>query len=707
MLYRSTRVLSFLLAAGCAAGSAQDAPSLASATPPQPGQTVIKVSVKLVQVDATVTDEKGHAVRDLSAKDFEILQDGRPQIITNFSYVSPPASSSSGTRTEGPSGNPNKVRFEDIHRTVALVVDDLGLSFESTVRVRQALKHYVDTELQAGDLVAILRTGSGVGALQQFTTDRRLLYAAIDRVRYNLQGGAPLGAFAPMESHATNFPEGPKLAAAQGGSGQVDPEQERRQVFIAGSLGAVRYVVEGLRGLPGRKELVLFSENTQLSYDGGRSLRVEEAMQKLVDAANRSAVVIYAIDPGGLRYHGLTAAEDTARSDPQELTRIEGQRSDQEFKAREGMVLLTRATGGLFLHDSNDLDGELRQAMEDAAGYYLIGYRPDGETFDPKTGRPRFHSLRVRVLRSGLQVRSRSGFFGVEDSVKPTVAGTPRDQMLEALTSPFSSGDIHVRLTALFKMDEKAGPVLDSMLYVDTHELHFTRQRDGSHKASFQAVAVTFDEDGMAVDSSERTFEVVAKDDAQYEELLKSGLVYVLQHPAKKPGPYQMRVAVRDEDSGAIGSASEFIEVPDLHHGRLAVSSIMLASGEGLSGVGSETTEASGKARVSAPAVRTFRPGEALVFLYQILNAHPDGTQQPAVETQVRLFRNGEPIFTGKPVAPSTESSSTAARMICAGAIRLGREMTAGDYVLQIAVVDKLAKAKRSLATQAIDFEVQ
>src|SRR6267143_1837205 len=282
------------VASSIPAGSYGSTPAIASSatTPdtPAPSTPVIRVSVNLVQVDATVTDANDKVVRDLKAEDFEVLQDGKTQNITTFSYVNapPPASPRPEARGELPVVNPNKARL------------------------RQALKHYVDTELQPGDLVAVLRTGAGVGALQQFTTDRRMLYAAIDRVRFNLMGLGTLGAFAPSESHLSNFPTGVNLSGVSGMTPAADFEQERRQIFTAGTLGAVRYVVDGLRALPGRKVLVLFSENTRLFYSGEPSQRVQEALRQLVAAANRSAVVIYAIDPGGLRYYGLTEAADTA-----------------------------------------------------------------------------------------------------------------------------------------------------------------------------------------------------------------------------------------------------------------------------------------------------------------------------------------------------------------------------------------------------------
>src|SRR5262249_22624745 len=135
-------------------------------------QGVIRINVNLVQVDAVVTDNKGKAVTDLKAEDFEILQDGKRQAITNFAFINVKDSAvrSSVVRpATQPRGGPPvpppppAFRPREIRRTIALVVDDLGLSFDSIVRVRQSLTKWVDTEMQPGDLVAVIRTSAGMG----------------------------------------------------------------------------------------------------------------------------------------------------------------------------------------------------------------------------------------------------------------------------------------------------------------------------------------------------------------------------------------------------------------------------------------------------------------------------------------------------------------------------------------------------------------
>ena len=224
--------------------------TLASAqTPSVPDGPVIRIDVNLVQVDAVVTDAKGHPVRDLTADDFEILQDGRARSITNFAWVQ----TASGSRTALQSDHsPTSAEAEltprlkpgDVKRTIALVVDDLGLSFENTARIREALKKFVDLDMQPGDLVAILRTGAGLGALQQFTADKRLLHAAIDRVRYNATGRVGISSFEPLTATPRGGSREERLLLKQSKDAEARAGEERNRMFTVGTLGAVSYVVD-------------------------------------------------------------------------------------------------------------------------------------------------------------------------------------------------------------------------------------------------------------------------------------------------------------------------------------------------------------------------------------------------------------------------------------------------------------------------------
>ena len=328
------------------------------------------------------------------------------------------------------------------------------------------------------------------------------------------------------------------------------------------------------------------------------------------------------------------------------------QRSQEIFDSQEGMVILAHETGGLFMQNTNDIDGALRQVMEDGEGYYLIGYHPDASTFDAKTGRPKFHNMQVRVKRAGLHVRNRSGFFGTSDRESEPVPRTRQAQIARAMISPTSGGALHLRLTTLFSQAAKTGPFLNSMLYFDPKELTFTDEPDDWHKAVIDVVAVTFGDNGQQVDGTDKTWTIRLKGDG-YKDVLKNGMVYSVHVPVKKPGAYQVRVVLRDAGSELLGSASQFIEVPDIEKGHLALSGIVLRNEQpqAVAPAGADHPEGH---QVEAdpqgtPAVRIFKQGTAITYGYQILNAQADAANKPELDVQTRLFRDGEEVYTGKP----------------------------------------------------------
>ncbi len=254
------------------------------ATSPQKPEDidVVRITTNLVQVDAVVTDKNGKVVTDLKPEEVQIFEDGKQQKITHFSYnvseapvVERPAKPAPVDKN-APPVPPVALKPEQVRRTMAIVVDDLGLSFESTYFVRRALKKFVDEQMLPGDLVAIIRTSGGIGALQQFTTDKRQLYAAIERVKWNATGRAGISAFAPIE------PPTPGDAGAAIDQANADLNQFREEVFSVGTLGAVNYVVNGLRELPGRKSVLLISDGFKISNadDPTRNERTRLRLQR-------------------------------------------------------------------------------------------------------------------------------------------------------------------------------------------------------------------------------------------------------------------------------------------------------------------------------------------------------------------------------------------------------------------------------------------
>ncbi|MEP7148889.1 MAG: VWA domain-containing protein [Acidobacteriota bacterium] len=695
----------------CASICAQNARPVAKPTPPEDGD-VVKITTALIQVDVTVTDKKGKIVNDLKPEEIEIFENGEKQKITNFSFVSNLRTTEKpaiGKPSENPVIlPPSAIRAENVHRTIALVVDDLTLSFTSTYYVRRALRKFVDEQMQDGDLIAIIRTGAGIGALQQFTNDRRQLYAAIEKVRWNPTGTGKIGAFAPLEAKVdTGQPPREPDAGERTAEGiRREADEFRESVFATGTLGAINYVVRGMRELPGRKSILLLSDGFKLFAEDAlgfrESGRVMESLRLLVDVANRASVVIYTMDARGLEVTGLTAADDTSGRSLDEIGEEMSRRRDKLFDTQSGLQYLARQTGGISIVNNNDLSGGIRKILDDQS-YYLLAYEPDDSTFDPKVRR--FNKLEIKVTRPGTRVRYRSGFFGVSDEKIIRPPETPGRRLMNALTSPFAVNEISLKLNALFYDSPTDGYIIRSLVHIRAQDLKFTDEPNGDKKAIFDLIAVGYGDNGAAVDQSSKTYTLILKNEV-FEKVLETGFVYDFSLPIKKAGAYQLRVALRDHGSDKLGSANQFVEVPNLKKGRLVLSGILLENLDYADWQKRNAGQVVGRSDPLADtSLRQFKRGTVLTYGFTIYNAKTTGTA-PNLSYQTRVFRDGKPIFESskQPIANSSGRDAKAVNLTAA--LALGTEMEPGDYVLQIAITDNLAKPKENTATQFVQFEI-
>lgn len=711
-------------------------------------QDIVRITTNLVQVDAVVTKD-GQPVIDLKPQDFEVLQDGKAQNITHFAYISNlPVSNLVPIEAETRPTN-NSVRAQVVpppnvaiapqrhaaRRTFALVIDDLGVSFESMEDLRDQMRKFLDTQLQPNDLVAIIRTGGYVGALQQFTTDHRLLYDSLARVKWSPCSRTGIGFASNMEGISCG-----------------DPAD-----ILRATLHSLDFILEGMRDLPGRKSMIVFTDNlpTRVIEDGpltnpsaglrhnypgldpgkidyGRSVEIAKSpdldrstsiasrLDWIVEMAIRGSVVIYSVDTRGQQFTGARASDSVTMvsaaptapsvepgfhsqgglSMEAEQRSLEGTRSRQLITGREGARSISDRTGGFSVFNSNDFG--FNRIMNDQQGYYLIGYRPVEETFNRQ-----FHHIKLRVKPRGLKVSTREGFYGVDDKVaRPQ--HTAIDRINAALISPFATNDITVQLTSFFANDAKTGPVLRSYLLLDPRELTFTDQPDGTHQATLDLSGILFGDNGGVVrrQDQQATLRLKGK---PYERALRDGFVYSFDLPIKQSGVLQYRIAIRDKASSRIGSAGQLVEVPDLNKKRLAVSGLVVQDEATLFSQNSAKPSpdtAIDDSIIREPALRRFHQGATLNFAYEIYNTKIDQSRQPHLTAQMRLYRDGKLIYAGN-ANPLDISTQTDLERISANArLQLGADLPPGEYIVQIIVQDLLAKEKQRTATQWIDFEV-
>ncbi len=653
-----------------------------------PGDPVIRVTTTLVQVDALVTDSKGRPVSGLTREDFEVLQDGKPREIVAFQFVraaarqeaaAPPVKARPGDAAPPPPPL-QPVQPGQVQRTVAVVVDDLGISFQSMFYVRESLKKFIDRNVQPGDLVAILRTGGGMGAFQDFTTDKAMLGSIADRLRWNPMGRGGVSPFAAIEDPASDDAE----AAGDAMQDQTD------QYWGMGTLSSLRQVVAGLKEMPGRKSVVLFSEGIPIFAADDTQNQTTDSFRLMLESANRAGVSIYTIDPRGLQTAQFSAADrgNPSRARADGRTPME-RRTDDLTRSQQSLRLVAADTGGLFFGNDNDISAGLARALDDQSEYYLIGYNPGPSMADKK-----FHKIEVRVRKPGLKVRSRNGFLGEEETKAPATPATAKTTMLSALMSPFRAGAVRTRLTCFFGADER-GAVVQSALLIDGRDIGFSPAEGGKHKGRVDILVASFDATGAAADQTAQGYNITL-DGEGLKKAREFGLTYVVRYKASKPGPYQVRVAVRDGASGKTGTAAQFLNIPDLAKGKLAMSGIMVMAPKA----------DADPHPLSTPAARTFPRGREMSWLAQVYNPKAGQADEAKLESSVRVFRDGKPVMRTPFQTVNTKPLAGRRDIIAGGTMRLGSAMAPGEYVLQLVVRDNNAPKKASLISQWIDFRV-
>ena len=670
-------------------------------------QTTFRISVNRVQLEAAVTDAKGHPVTDLKPDDFRVLMDGKEQQVTACSYIrignpavgtgqpAPPRSAG----VAPPPSPVEELRRREVQRTIVFLIDDGSLKPDAVLPVRKALAKVIEQQVQPGDLTAVIRTMSGEGALEQFTSDKRVLLAAVDRIRW-----LPIGRGSPhMEADDPS-------AAYLGG------------VSLSKAVHTFEYVLSRLRALPGKKALVFVSQDWPFGtgFDEGLSFKsnrwnepVATAMGHFVDDAIRAGVTIYTVDPTALSTLNPGADYDiwedylkkygaAAMSQPLGPQMVQSLVNDYRTRAfnllelsRTGLRALADGTGGLMVADSNDVSWGMARFFDDLQGYYLIEFRPGAPErfYATREGcPPPFHNIRIQVKVKGLHARYHRGFVGwkeAPEAAQPETAGG----IDEAIASPFPASGIRLRLTAFFQELKPMTPQIEVLLYVDARDVAFTTTSEGRHHADLELVARTLDEKGEPAESVKKTITLELLENT-FQEAQQRGLLHRESIPVAHPGYYEVRIVARDSATGKMGSARQYVDVPDLKNGQLAMSGLIAYR------LGSATA---GPDAPAAPELRVFERSDTLGYACQIFNAKPQSaTGRTAVETETRVFQEGKPVLTAPPSALSSVPDEAVRALAATGSVPLS-SLEPGSYALQLIAHDPVG---RSVAAQWIDFSV-
>ena len=257
----------------------------------------------------------------------------------------------------------------------------------------------------------------------------------------------------------------------------------------------------------------------------------------------------------------------------------------------------------------------------------------------------------------------------------------------------FVVDDMGIELTSFYAEDKDDAPVVRSFVYIDPKDLTFTRT-DGRYHASLELYGVIFGDNGVIVEerADAATFNF---SDADYEQITRDGIGIEFDMPVKRPGAFQVRVAARDKASSKIGSAGQYMAVPDLKKKQqLAISGIVLAT------VNPDKT-------VAKSGVRRFPAGSDLYYAYNLYNAIDENGNQRDLVMDVMLFRDGKIVQTIPEAAIGAPDQSDRSRVFVGNTLRLDPELEPGHYYLQVVVSDRNVKQKGPAVAQWADFEIE
>ncbi|HXY42285.1 MAG TPA: VWA domain-containing protein [Vicinamibacteria bacterium] len=680
-MWRAAAVTAALVACAAAAGPAPQADR-----PP-----VFGAGVDVVRLDVIVLDKAGRPVRGLTAGDFVVEEDGRPQAITSFDPVVVQATAPPPEVVEPPRTTENRARSPQDGRCVFLFFDDVHLTAPVAERVRAALRRYLDTEVREGDWVTLMAPEQGLWWTARSGWEYRQLRRVVDGIRGQYvrdplqQGmsdweavcleeyaydptqtmcrlgqvtrsgaalGAPAGAApttggaAGAQARASTFQPHGDTGSIIGNPATALPQDAaavaaaaRRRIVI--SLDGLRQALESMLPLRGHKSVVLISEGFML-------LPKMPGYQELIDTARRANVAVHFLDPRGLE--SGYAAEFAGPQDSFGI-RLELDRA--------GSGDLADATGGHTFGGNDQVIG-LRKVAAESEVYYLLGYAPDA----PRAGE---RKVKVRLTRGGYTVQARSRYFVARPAMeaKPEKAqhdaGEASDaRAVEAMRALPDSTELPLRAATLFFEENAAGEVTTLL----ATEVRTPAGETGPRKFKVATEARRAAGGSAILDRFEES--VAPKPDVPT----------VLSRQWRLPaGVWQVRLLVEDTGTGRIGTAVHTFEVPEPKTLRLSTPLV----------TGAMETDAAGAKRPVLRLDRRFRPGGLLYCQFAVYGAgrDPSGAPQVVARWELRrgdgLVRDSEPT----PIRPSADGRlSRTVGVSLAGA-------PPGDYTLTLVVEDR------------------
>ncbi len=586
---------------------------------PPTSETVLRVTTRLVLVDVVVVDKAGKPVTDLTERDFTVLEDGKPQKIAGFSasvHQAFPANAQPPMLQ--PHVTTNRPEAMQMEGTVAvLLLDGLNTPPQNQIYVRQQMLKFLANHFDPSYKIAVLALTNKVLVLQDFTSDPKLLKAALDRYAAQSPALARNGGEnsmdpsqltnpvinAPAQATVSSAPGAaapdPGLPGTAGGANasvaediaymmnrfEKEAQNFSQDVRVSSTLAALQNIARYMSGQHGRKVLLWFSAGFPISVIGDSpedletSREYSDQIRRTTNLLNEAHVAIYSIDARGLYTSSMSDPGNSGlNSQGQLFLGYDANRAlAKETFARASMEdTLERAavdTGGKYFHDRNDIDRAISQSLQESGSYYMLGYYPSQKKWDGK-----FRQVKVSVDRAGLQVRHRRGYFAVDpqdwrslghdkDLSTALAPGTlPSTEVLFMARAlpPARNADVKVEFvvdpaTIVFqnKLTEAAGK--SGFLDRERAGGGAMQEQENQQYCNLKFEVQAFTPEGKLVKAEVQSAEA-SLPPKTYERVQKQGLP--MKVLIKLPvGRYKLRLGVRDNLTGLFGTAELPIEV--------------------------------------------------------------------------------------------------------------------------------------------------
>ncbi len=596
-----------------------------------PPEVTFQVEVNYVDVDAIVTDEKGNFVTGLTRDDFEVFEDGKPQKVEMFSYVElpvePPDRFAILGRPANTDARSNARPFDG--RVYVLVMDDIDISPLRTSIVKKSAREFIERHLGANDLAAVVYTSGRTDATQDFTNDRDLLIASVDKfVGRRLQSAAIEALeqhyyreFIRLDRQDNEVDADAAITDTASPISVLDLEREQRALAVLDTLRNLGEFLAGVRGR--RKAVLLFSEGLEMPMSELYSLHtptdVGGAIRDAITAAARSNVNFFALDPRGLI--GLTTEfiELAGSGAPNVAMGVFGSQNAQQGLlndlrlSQDSLRTLAEETGGFAAVNQNTLGSAFERIVDANSRYYVLGYYPPTHgarwPVPPHRGaHEAAGAARVRAARLCLAARPHACRAKARRGIAEGTRGQARRRQQH-----LARAARRTQCPAAAKRAHLHGPGGPVQAYAEgcvgragdrvrrrPAAIHAARQRRArdEHRSSCRSFGIN--QDGKAQRSTRSQFNLTLRPESFTR--VKTGGLRVNPRLMLEPGRYQIRVGARETVGSRVGTVFYDLQVPDFRKEPLMLSGVLV-------------TAASAQAAMTAmadPAAPKLLPGPAV-----------------------------------------------------------------------------------------------